>query len=104
MRGLVAGFLAAMVWAMLAVGTSAQSSAGPACKRPAVGSAVEEPADLRSENGVLRVELAFRSSVDAAGRTNFCYVDKDGRQAPNLRLHPGDTLVLKLKNEAAAKT
>jgi len=112
MRGLKAGFLLAMAWAMLAVGTAAQGTgataahggAGAACERPAAGSAVEEPADLRSENGELRVELAFRSSVDAAGRTNFCYVDKDGRQAPNLRLHPGDTLVLKLKNEAAAKT
>jgi FtsP/CotA-like multicopper oxidase with cupredoxin domain len=103
MHGLVAGFLAAMVWAMLAVGTLAQSSAGPACKRPAVGSAVEEPADLRSENGVLRVELAFRSSVDAAGRMNFCYVDKDGRESPNLRVHPGDTLILSLKNEATAR-
>ncbi len=103
MHGLVAGFLAAMVWAMLAVGTLAQSSAGPACKRPAAGGAVEEPADLRSENGVLRVELAFRSSVDAAGRMNFCYVDKDGRESPNLRVHPGDTLILSLKNEATAK-
>src|SRR5271170_4485939 len=104
MRGLVAGFPVAMVWAMLAVGTFAQNNAGPACKRPTGGSAVAEPEDLRSENGVLRVELAFRSSVDAAGRTNFCYVDKDGRESPNLRVHPGDTLVLKLKNEAAAKT
>ncbi len=105
MRGLADGFLVAMVWAMLAAGTFAQSSAGPgqACKRPAAGSAVEEPPDLRSENGVLRVELAFRSSVDAAGRTNFCYVDKDGLESPNLRVHPGDTLILKLKNEATAK-
>src|SRR5271154_377951 len=103
MRGLVSGFLAAMVWAMLGVGTFAQSSAGPACARPSAGSAVEEPADLRSEHGVLRVELTFRSSVDTAGRTNFCYVDKDGRESPNLRVHPGDTLILSLKNEAAAK-
>src|SRR5271167_176950 len=103
MRGLVAGFLVAMVWAMLAVGTLAQSRAAPVCERPVTGSAVEEPADLRSENGVLRVELTFRSSVDTAGRTNFCYVDKDGRESPNLRVHPGDTLILSLKNEAAAK-
>src|SRR5271156_2640503 len=111
MRGLKAGFLLAMAWAMLAVGTAAQGTgataahggAGAACERPAAGGAVEEPADLRSENGVLRVELAFRSSVDAAGRTNFCYVDKNGRESPNLRVHPGDTLILSLKSEAAAK-
>src|SRR5271156_3888266 len=111
MRGLKAGFLLAMAWAMLAVGTAAQGTgataahggAGAACERPAAGGAVEEPADLRSENGVLRVELAFRSSVAAAGRTNFCYVDKDGRESPHLRVHPGHTLILKLKNEATAK-
>ena len=103
MRRLVTGLLVAMVWPMLAVGTLAQSSAVPVCERPMAGSAVAEPADLRSENGVLRVELAFRSSVDAAGRTNFCYVDTDGRESPNLRVHPGDTLILSLKNEAAAK-
>jgi FtsP/CotA-like multicopper oxidase with cupredoxin domain len=95
--------------ATLAVGAFAHNGSGPRtrsqdCERPAAGSVAGEPEDLRSENGVLRVELAFRSGVDTAGRTNFCYVDPDGRQAPNLRLHPGDTLILRLKNEAAAKT
>jgi FtsP/CotA-like multicopper oxidase with cupredoxin domain len=30
---------------------------------------------------------------------HYCYRDKDGWQAPNLRVHPGDWLVLTLKNE-----
>jgi FtsP/CotA-like multicopper oxidase with cupredoxin domain len=28
----------------------------------------------------------------------YCYLDKNGNQAPNLRLHPGDWLILTLKN------
>jgi len=68
------------------------------CPRPAVGSTVSEPVDLRSSNGLLKVELEYRSSVDAQGRTRFCFLTKDGTQAPNLRLHPGDELILALKN------
>ena len=58
-----------------------------------------EPADLRSKNGVLEIELAYRSSTEANGQTRYCYVSKDGSQAPTLRLKPGDWLILKLKNE-----
>jgi FtsP/CotA-like multicopper oxidase with cupredoxin domain len=104
MRGSLAGFLLGMFWATSAASVFAQNRTAQACERPAAGSAVAEPADIRSENGVLQVELAFRSSVDANGRTNFCYVDKNGHQAPNLRVHPGDTLILALKNEAGAKS
>jgi FtsP/CotA-like multicopper oxidase with cupredoxin domain len=72
------------------------------CARSQEGSVVPEPEDLRSKEGVLRVELAFRSALDPSGQTNFCYVDNQGRQAPNLRLHPGDTLILALRNEASS--
>jgi len=40
--------------------------------------------------------------VDAARNPHYCYVAADGGVAPNLRLHPGDTLILRLKNEASA--
>ena len=59
-----------------------------------------EPEDLRSINGVLQVELAFRSYRDASGNARYCYVASDGGVAPNLRLRPGDTLILRLKNQA----
>ncbi len=72
-----------------------------ACFRAAEGSAIPEPEDLRSQNGVLKVELAFRNYVDASGRVRYCYVSEDGSPAPNLRVSPGDTLILTLKNEAA---
>jgi FtsP/CotA-like multicopper oxidase with cupredoxin domain len=73
-----------------------------ACFRGAEGSVVPEPTDLRSRNGVLEVELAFRDYKDASGQMRYCYVAKDGSQAPTLRLQPGDTLILRLKNEASA--
>jgi FtsP/CotA-like multicopper oxidase with cupredoxin domain len=74
---------------------------GSPCPRPAAGSTVSEPIDLRSEKGVLRVELAFQTFADPDGLTRYCYTYKDGTQSPNLRLHPGDTLILALKNLAS---
>lgn len=57
------------------------------------------PQELRSENGLLQVELSLRNSVDTQGWMRYCYLDQSGNQAPTLRLKPGDLLVLKLKNE-----
>jgi FtsP/CotA-like multicopper oxidase with cupredoxin domain len=68
------------------------------CPRPGPGSAVEEPPDLRSENGVLRVELTARNEKPKDGSTRFCYLLSDGTQSPTLRLMPGDLLVLTLRN------
>jgi FtsP/CotA-like multicopper oxidase with cupredoxin domain len=53
---------------------------------------------LRSESGVLKVELTYTNLRDASGQMRYCYLDKNGNQAPNLRLHPGDWLILSLKN------
>jgi FtsP/CotA-like multicopper oxidase with cupredoxin domain len=69
------------------------------CPMPAAGSAVPEPADLRSVNGVLEVDFSYRNFPDGHGGMRYCYVYRDGSQAPNLRVHPGDWLVLRLKNE-----
>ena len=77
----------------------ALSSAEEPCPRPAVGAVVEQPEDLRSKDGVLRVELVVRSHREADGTMRFCYVLGDGRQSPTLRVAPGDLLVLSLKNE-----
>ncbi|MGD0907510.1 MAG: multicopper oxidase domain-containing protein [Candidatus Acidiferrales bacterium] len=77
----------------------AQASKNEVCPRPPARSSVSEPEDLRSENGVLRVDFAYRSSVDANGKLRYCYIYKDGSQAPNLRLHPGDWLILMVKND-----
>ncbi|HEX4005655.1 MAG TPA: multicopper oxidase domain-containing protein [Acidobacteriaceae bacterium] len=68
------------------------------CARPAVGSMVEEPADLRSQHGVLEAELTISNAVAANGSVLYCYTDAAGDEAPNLRVHPGDLVILHLKN------
>jgi FtsP/CotA-like multicopper oxidase with cupredoxin domain len=70
-----------------------------ACVRGAEGSAAIEPPDLRSKNGILKVELTVVSSLDRNGHTRYCYVDEHGEQEPTLRVQAGDVLKIKLKNE-----
>ena len=82
----------------------AQNPQAETCSRAAEGSSVPEPEDLHSENGVLRVELAFRGDREANGSMRYCYVAKDGSESPNLRLRQGDTLILVLKNEVAVSS
>lgn len=71
------------------------------CARPPVGALIPEPADLRSANGGLRVDLTIRNFLAPDGSTRYCYVDQHGNQAPTLRLNPGDLLILTLKNHLA---
>ena len=68
------------------------------CPRPQAGSTVEEPEDLQSENGVLEVQLTANDAADANGAVRYCYTDAAGRESPNLRVNPGDLVVLHLKN------
>jgi FtsP/CotA-like multicopper oxidase with cupredoxin domain len=68
------------------------------CQLFASGSAVPEPEDLRSQNGKLRVDLTIRNYVAADGSVRYCYTTSNGKRSPNLRLDPGDLLILNLKN------
>lgn len=79
----------------------AQAQAEPreVCARPAIGSVVAERQNLRSENGVLAVDLAVRNDVGPNGHPRYCFITPGGAQSPTLRLKPGDQLVLHLKNE-----
>jgi len=79
--------------------TLAQSVKPETCTRPAIGSVVAEPEDLRSQAGVLIVALTLRNGPAANGQMRYCYVAADGSLSPTLRLHPGDLLILHLKNE-----
>jgi FtsP/CotA-like multicopper oxidase with cupredoxin domain len=81
--------------------TKVQAQAAPdnACSRPAAGSIVPEPEDLRSRNGELKVNLTIHNYAAGDGSEHYCYVDGDGDQSPNLRLRPGDLLILTLKND-----
>jgi FtsP/CotA-like multicopper oxidase with cupredoxin domain len=67
------------------------------CVRPA-GRTVADPPDLRSRDGLLNVDLAIHNHREADGSIRYCYTLADGTQAPTLRLHPGDQLVLRLTN------
>jgi FtsP/CotA-like multicopper oxidase with cupredoxin domain len=77
----------------------AQESPQEPCPRPAPGSAVPEPEDLRSQNGILKVDLTVHNYKEKDGSTRYCYLLADGTQSPTLRSHPGDWLILNLKND-----
>ncbi len=79
----------------------AQKPPAETCARPAAGSTIAEPENLRSQNGILKVELSYRNYLAADGHMRYCYVSKDGSEAPTLRLNPGDLLVLSLTNDLA---
>jgi FtsP/CotA-like multicopper oxidase with cupredoxin domain len=88
--------------ASLLVPTHGQSAMPQPCPRPTAGSIVHDPAELRSNDGVLNLELTYRNFKTADGQQFYCYQSKDGGQAPTLRLQPGDLLILRLKNELTA--
>jgi FtsP/CotA-like multicopper oxidase with cupredoxin domain len=69
------------------------------CPRPESGSVVPDPRDLRSRDGVLELDLTIRDYRERDGSVRYCYLLADGAQSPTLRLHPGDLLILRLKND-----
>jgi len=77
---------------------NAQEAPASQCPRPSPGSVVSEPEDLRSSNGVLRVDLTIRNSPQPDGSTRYCYIDSNGHESPNLRVKPGDLVILNLRN------
>jgi FtsP/CotA-like multicopper oxidase with cupredoxin domain len=68
------------------------------CSRPEPGSVVEEPEDLRSQHGVLEAQLTASNAAQADGAVRYCYTDAAGHESPNLRVQPGDLVVLHLTN------
>ncbi len=84
----------------VALGAAGQAVAGDLardwCPRPAPGSLVPEPRDLRSRNGVLDLALTIHDVKEKDGSVRYCYLLPDGTQSPTLRLHPGDLLILHL--------
>ncbi len=55
---------------------SAQARQPPQfCERPASGSPVPEPADLRSHDGVLRLDLAIHNSSKRYAAATGCFFD-----------------------------
>jgi FtsP/CotA-like multicopper oxidase with cupredoxin domain len=87
--------LAVMFWPQPLV---SEEQAQQVCPRPQVGSVVSEPPDLRSKDGVLEVNLVARDVKESDGRTRYCFTDGKGQESPNLRVNPGDLVIIHLKN------
>jgi FtsP/CotA-like multicopper oxidase with cupredoxin domain len=68
------------------------------CTRPSAGSVAAQPPDLYSKNGVLSVSFNYYTTLDADGRTLFCFMTPDGTQSPTLHVRPGDTLKMLVTN------
>lgn len=90
---------AILIFSQFHAAALAHEARGDICSRYQPGSAVPEPADLRSRNGVLKVDLTIHDFQEPGGSTRYCYVDTNGNESPTLRVKPGDLLILRLKND-----
>ncbi len=95
-KRLVPAALAGLLFAQWQADLRAQDHS---CQRLSAGSAIPEPEDLRSRNGELTVDLRIHNDVQADGSIRYCYTTADGSVSPNLRLNPGDLLILNLRND-----
>ncbi len=68
------------------------------CPRYAAGGVLVEAPDLFSKNGVLRVNLSYETRVDEQGNVLYCFMTDEGTQSPTLHVHPGDELLITLRN------
>ncbi len=93
---LAAGVLSLALWHSP---LHAQQQAKDVCPRPQAGSVVAEPADLRSKDGVLDVKLTAVDAAEPDGTARYCYIDGNGNESPNLRVNPGDLVIIHLKNK-----
>jgi len=78
--------------------SAAQETARAVCAQPQVGSVVSEPPDLRSKDGTLEMNLTAANAAESDGSTRYCFTDAEGRESPNLRVNPGDLVIIHLKN------
>jgi FtsP/CotA-like multicopper oxidase with cupredoxin domain len=83
----------------LAQTTHAGSPGRDPCSRPAPGAEVPEPRNLRSEHGVLKLDLSIHNYREPDGSVRYCYLLPDGSESPTLRLYRGDLLILHLTND-----
>ncbi|UVH50511.1 multicopper oxidase domain-containing protein [Pseudomonas sp. CBSPBW29] len=72
------------------------------CPRFEQGAQVVTPPALYSQNGTLAVSFSYQQSVDAKGRTLYCFMTPDGMQNPTLHVLPGDKLTVVVTNNTPA--
>jgi FtsP/CotA-like multicopper oxidase with cupredoxin domain len=94
--------VASQAWAQTADGV--ERNAPVICPRFAPGSVVLPPPDIYSQNGVLNAQFNYNTTVDAEGRTLFCFQTPAGAEGPTLRLNPGDLLNIAATNHVPEGT
>jgi len=77
---------------------AAQAATDP-CTLGVPAETVSSPKELSSHDGILTVTLRLKSFSAPGQQVRYCYLDEAGDRSPTLRLHPGDLLVFRLKNE-----
>ncbi|HTV64926.1 MAG TPA: multicopper oxidase domain-containing protein [Bryocella sp.] len=91
---------------ILAMAVANAYAQAPVCPpRPQPGTLIQNPLDLYSENGVLRVNMTLENSFGSDQFEHYCYVymyQGQPVEAPTLRLNPGDELELNLTNDIQA--
>jgi FtsP/CotA-like multicopper oxidase with cupredoxin domain len=85
-------------FAVLAAAHTSAFGQGNPCPRFAAGSTVKNPPSLYSDHGVLTVNLSYNTTTDADGRTLYCFTTPNGTESPTLHVHPGDQLIVNVKN------
>jgi len=68
------------------------------CPRLSAGSVVRNPPALSSQSGSLTVNLSYNTTTDADGRPLYCFTTPQGVESPTLYVHPGDHLIVNVKN------
>lgn len=100
------GLLIITAFALGPVSSSAQQipsqTIAAACRRPAPGSVIHEPEEIRSRHGLLKADLTYLDFTAPNGEEEYCYLSTNGSQAPTLRAKPGDLVILRLKNKLTA--
>jgi FtsP/CotA-like multicopper oxidase with cupredoxin domain len=92
-RTFLLALLALSLFQLCAFGESAP------CVRYQAGSTVIEPTNLFSAGGKLQVNFTYQTRVDQYGNTLYCFTTDAGVESPTLHVHPGDQLIIHLKNE-----
>jgi FtsP/CotA-like multicopper oxidase with cupredoxin domain len=87
-----------LLLSLLGLYANAQASGRGVCPRPQVGSIVMEPEDIRSRNGVLEADLTANSDRTPGRPARYCFTDAHGVESPNLRVSPGDLVILHLRS------
>jgi len=92
------------IMALLAAATIHAWGQPNPCPRFAAGSVVRNPPALYSKGGSLTVSLSYNTTTDTDGRTLYCFTTPSGTESPTLHVHPGDHLIVNVKNNLPKAT